>query len=286
VLLLRTLDEPVCPAFDIVGISDRTPIESSRYSVGSLAPMIVNATEARRAHLESVTRPIEESAGELPHTLELIAFDSIQLAVAGLNRPARSRRASARYRRCKRIMDVTLASGGLIASAPLISVLAILIKLDSSGPVFFRQMRVGEGGTAFSILKLRTMDDEPCPCHSLNDSAAGDQGRVTRVGRFLRRWSLDEVPQFINVLRGDMSLVGPRPERPDIVLACYDERQYQRFLVPQGMTGWWQVVERGRTQLRDDTESDLYYLTHASLLFDLKILLMTLPALVRQAWSA
>ena len=117
----------------------------------------------------------------------------------------------------------------------------------------------------------------------ISDANGLESARITGVGRYLRRWSLDELPQLLNVLRGDMTLVGPRPERPDIVRSRYETWQYRRFLVPQGMTGWWQVTDRGKTRLCDDTEDDVYYLERASFAFDLKILVMTVPAVVRQS---
>jgi lipopolysaccharide/colanic/teichoic acid biosynthesis glycosyltransferase len=186
----------------------------------------------------------------------------------------------ARYRYAKRSFDLIVGSICLIVVAPLIALLGILVRLDSPGPAFFTQTRVGFRGGVFSIIKLRTMIDRG---RDGGEPIREDEERVTRIGRYLRRWSLDELPQLINVVRGQMSLVGPRPELPEIVLARYERWQYQRFLVPQGMTGWWQITDRGTTQLCDDTEDDLAYLDRASFLVDLKILLMTIPAVIRQA---
>ncbi len=190
---------------------------------------------------------------------------------------------NARYRVSKRLFDISLSAVGIALSAPLIALLWILIRLDSRGPVFFRQVRVGEGGRVFTIIKLRTMHVVPPHAHAPASELNSD--RVTRVGRHLRRWSLDEIPQFINVLWGDMSLVGPRPELPEIVFSTYQPWQFARFRVPQGMTGWWQVMERGRLRLCEDTADDLFYIERASFWFDLRILLMTIPAVARQARS-
>ncbi len=155
----------------------------------------------------------------------------------------------------------------LVAALPM-AIIALLIRLDSPGPVLFRQKRVGENGRLFDMLKFRTMVADA-------ESAAGsgpgrrttdgqvihkhkDDPRVTRVGRFLRRYSLDELPQFFNVLRGEMSLVGPRPELPWLV-DRYEPWQRKRFAVPQGITGWWQVNGRSDKPMHLHTEDDLYY---------------------------
>lgn len=185
------------------------------------------------------------------------------------------------YRRVKRAIDLLVAGSGLVVSAPLLAMIALAIKLDSPGPVLLRQPRVGERGRIFRMLKFRTMAWDsrvelgPGPHKRPNDP------RVTRVGRFLRRTSLDELPQLINVLRGEMSLVGPRPELVEIVLARYQPWQYRRFLVPQGLTGWWQVTGRATKLMHEHTEDDLYYIERASFWFDLWILLRTVPAVLR-----
>jgi lipopolysaccharide/colanic/teichoic acid biosynthesis glycosyltransferase len=131
------------------------------------------------------------------------------------------------------------------------------------------------------MLKFRTMTDGAGVRLDGPHKIDGDE-RVTRFGSLLRALSLDELPQLINVIRGEMSLVGPRPELPEIVLAYYQPWQYQRFAVQQGLTGWWQVTGRGKRMMHEHTEDDIYYVTHASFWFDLKILLRTLPAVLRQ----
>jgi lipopolysaccharide/colanic/teichoic acid biosynthesis glycosyltransferase len=181
----------------------------------------------------------------------------------------------------KRLLDVVVALAGLVACAPLFLILALLIKLDSPGPVFFLQERVGYRGRIFRMVKFRTMvPNSACPPADGVHKRPGDP-RVTRIGRFLRRTSLDELPQLINVLRGEMSLVGPRPEMVEIVLSRYQPWQYRRFLVPQGLTGWWQVTGRSTKVMHEHTEDDLYYIANASFWFDLKILLRTIPAVLR-----
>ncbi|HET7037785.1 MAG TPA: sugar transferase [Thermomicrobiaceae bacterium] len=181
----------------------------------------------------------------------------------------------------KRALDIAVATLGLVLLAPLMAVIALLIRLESPGPAFFVCQRVGRYGRPFTMFKFRSMVQG---AESVIDLAAhkrpGDY-RVTRVGGFMRRTSLDEVPQLINVLRGEMSLVGPRPELPEIVARYYEPWQFERFSVPQGMTGWWQVTGRGSKLMRDHTADDLYYIEHASLRFDLKILALTLRAVLR-----
>jgi exopolysaccharide biosynthesis polyprenyl glycosylphosphotransferase len=181
----------------------------------------------------------------------------------------------------------------LAALAPLMLAIAVIVKLSSRGPVLFRQRRIGRDGREFEMLKFRSMReevpvrfDEP---YAVGDVAPGGiegEDRRTRVGGYLRRVSLDELPQLINVLRGEMSLVGPRPERPEFV-ARFERRirRYEdRHRVKSGITGWAQVNGlRGRTSLADRVECDNWYIENWSLSLDLKILLMTLAALVYRA---
>ena len=182
----------------------------------------------------------------------------------------------------KRGCDVLLGSVFLVMAAPVLLISALAIRRDSAGPIFYRQRRVGEGGQEFSMFKLRTMVEDADQHEASLISGQGpsvqfnklpDDPRVTRCGRILRRWSIDELPQLINVLKGDMSLIGPRPELPALV-ACYSYMQRKRFAVPQGMTGWWQV--NGRPQdVQLKVEYDLYYVRNYSVWLDLWILLKT-----------
>jgi lipopolysaccharide/colanic/teichoic acid biosynthesis glycosyltransferase len=167
--------------------------------------------------------------------------------------------------------------------------IALLIRLDSPGPVLFRQQRVGENGRLFGMFKFRTMVAE---AESLQDQVLvttqdgqvihkhKHDPRVTRIGLFLRRYSLDELPQLFNVLRGEMSLVGPRPEMPWLV-DRYAPWQRKRFAVPQGITGWWQINGRSDKPMHLNTEDDLYYVYNYSLWLDLRILMMTPLAALR-----
>jgi exopolysaccharide biosynthesis polyprenyl glycosylphosphotransferase len=188
----------------------------------------------------------------------------------------------------KRALDVTLSSLALLVTAPFLAVMAAAIKITSRGPVFFRQERVGHHGHHFFMLKFRTMvAGADAMLDSLRDQneATGplfklrDDPRITRVGRLLRRFSLDELPQFLNVLRGDMSVVGPRPPLPAEV-ALYEDWHYGRLEVRPGITGLWQVRGRSHLPFDDYVRLDLYYIENWSLAFDLFILLKTVPAVL------
>lgn len=178
----------------------------------------------------------------------------------------------------KAVEDRVLAALILLVISPLLLVLAIGVKLSSPGPVFFRQKRMGWNGRVFTILKFRSM---PVDAEAKTGAVWARRGekRSTRFGTFLRRTSLDELPQFVNVLRGDMSIVGPRPERPVFVEQFKDEvpGYMQKHMVKAGITGWAQVNGwRGATDLGKRIEHDLYYIEHWSLWFDLKIIFLTI----------
>jgi lipopolysaccharide/colanic/teichoic acid biosynthesis glycosyltransferase len=173
----------------------------------------------------------------------------------------------------RRLLDIVVSALVLAASAPVLAIAAIAIRLESPGPVIYRQRRSGLHGREFDVLKLRTMVDG---AEHIGAGLAVDanDARITRVGAFLRRSSLDEVPNLVNVLRGEMSLIGPRPTLP-VQVAQYSERQRGRLRVKPGITGWAQV--NGRTSLpwAQRIELDLYYIEHRSLALDLRILRRT-----------
>ncbi len=189
----------------------------------------------------------------------------------------------------KRIFDLVIA-GTLIAILALpMALITLLIKLDSPGTTFFRQQRVGENGRLFSMYKFRSMipDADKLIDEMTEISEDGhllfkkeNDPRVTRVGRFLRHTSMDELPQLFNVIKGDMSLVGPRPELPWLV-GQYEPWQHKRLAVPQGMTGWWQINGRADKPLHLHTEEDLYYVQNYSLWMDIYILFKTPWVVVR-----
>jgi lipopolysaccharide/colanic/teichoic acid biosynthesis glycosyltransferase len=201
----------------------------------------------------------------------------------------------------KRLIDVVGAGVLLVVFSPLLAACAIAIKLDSPGPVFYRGTRVGRGGKTFRSHKFRSMrTDADDAVHreyivrALTDGAVlvgeqmyklVDDDRVTRVGAFLRRWSLDELPQLLDVLHGDMSLVGPRPEVPYAV-DHYEPHHMKRFDVLPGLTGLWQVSGRATLSPHDMLELDVRYATERSMLLDLNILLRTPLAVLRRVGSA
>lgn len=181
------------------------------------------------------------------------------------------------YLLLKRGFDLVFSSLALVFVAPLMFVIAVVIKLDSKGPALLKQERIGKGSVPFEMYKFRTMVNEPSPFGPKPLSC--DDPRITRLGRFLRRSSLDELPQLVNVLKGDMSLVGPRPELPFLV-ARYEPWQWQRLDVLPGITGWWQV--NGRKQpMHDHIEYDIYYVENQSFLLDLRILCKTIGAVTK-----
>ncbi len=188
--------------------------------------------------------------------------------IASMDLPARKRL----YESSKRVFDLGAALVLLVLTSPLWAVLAALIRFDSKGPVFFRQERVGRKGKLFDLYKFRTMHVD-VPKFGLHPTTADDP-RVTRVGRWLRRTSLDELPQLINILKGDMSLVGPRPEMPFIV-ERYNSRHQQRLQVIPGLTGLWQLSADRSFLIHENIQYDLYYIRNRNFFMDLAILMHT-----------
>jgi exopolysaccharide biosynthesis polyprenyl glycosylphosphotransferase len=200
----------------------------------------------------------------------------------------------------KRVFDTIAVSVGLVVLAPLLLAIAVMVKLDSPGPVLYKQRRIGEHGREFIMYKFRSMRaDADSSIHRTyvqrliqeNVGLAQVLGegqtslkmpndpRITRLGRFIRKTSLDELPQLVNVLRGEMSLVGPRPDVPYAV-EVYQDWYKRRFTCLPGMTGWWQVKGRNRVSFDEMVRMDLYYIEHTSLWLDLKILCLTPLAMI------
>lgn len=195
----------------------------------------------------------------------------------------------------KRLLDIALSLFALIVLIPVFALLAILIVKEDGGPVFFRQQRSGKDDSVFGMYKLRSMKRK----QSIEDKSGGrdydwengvpddfvfktdavDNPLITKVGRFIRKYSLDELPQFINVLKGDMSIVGPRPEIIEIT-RCYRSEQRKRLSVKPGITGWAQVNGRSEMNHGEKIKHDLYYVRNFSLGFDLKILFKTIMQVV------
>lgn len=202
----------------------------------------------------------------------------------------------------KRLFDRIGALALLIVSAPLLILVAAAIRLDSSGPILFRQRRIGLHGQSFTVFKFRSMQDgcdqEPHRQYvrglvtGENETRNGNgafkltqDDRVTRLGAWLRRTSLDEVPQLWNVLRGDMSLVGPRPPLPYEV-EQYDDRQWERLTCKPGLTGLWQVSGRNHLSYRNMVDLDVEYIRNWNFWLDLKILSKTLPVVLKNTGNA
>jgi exopolysaccharide biosynthesis polyprenyl glycosylphosphotransferase len=183
----------------------------------------------------------------------------------------------------KRVFDLVIGGIAAMIILPLLGAVALAIKIDNPGRVIFRQKRVGENGRLFNMYKFRSMvvgaekmQDEVTEVNEEGEIVykKADDPRITRVGRIIRRTSLDELPQLFNVLKGDMSLVGPRPELP-FMIDYYEPWQLTRFAVPQGMTGWWQINGRADKPLHLHTDDDIYYIKNYSLWMDIYILLKT-----------
>jgi exopolysaccharide biosynthesis polyprenyl glycosylphosphotransferase len=200
------------------------------------------------------------------HQVAYQDFDGVMLAEI---RPVQE---TAVFRATKRLFDVVLASLFLLGLSPVLAVIGAVILITDGRPVFFRQDRAGHFGKVFRMFKFRSMyRDAPAYAHCPKDTA---DPRITPVGRFLRRTSLDELPQLFNVLRGEMSLVGPRPEMPFIV-EKYTPAQRERLLAKPGLTGLWQISADRAFEIHENIDYDLYYIRNRSLLLDIVILLHT-----------
>ncbi len=249
-----------------------------------IAPRSVDAGEM--LNLVRTLKAVGVRVSVLPRLLEVVGssveFDDLHgVTVMGVRRFDLTRSSAA----FKRVFDLVGASVGLLAVSPLLAVIAVAIKLDSRGPVFFRQQRVGRHGHRFQMLKFRTMvPDAEALKDGLRDRNEAQEGlfkiaedpRVTRVGRLLRRSALDELPQLWNIVRGEMSLVGPRPLvlDEDQRIAGWHRRRLE--LMP-GMTGPWQILGPARVPLREMVAIDYLYVANWSLWSDIKILLRTIP---------
>ncbi|EJF47914.1 bacterial sugar transferase [Schaalia georgiae F0490] len=195
----------------------------------------------------------------------------------------------------KRVIDIVLAAVGVAVLTPLWLVVALLIRISDHGPAFFKQTRVGKNGQPFTMYKFRTMrvdaEQVKASLEAANRADAGagnsvmfkmrDDPRVTRVGRVLRKTSIDELPQLFNVIKGDMSLVGPRPPLPSEV-ATYEPHVMGKFAVRPGITGLWQISGRSNLSWEETVQLDLDYAATRTLGLDTWILLQTVPALLRQ----
>jgi lipopolysaccharide/colanic/teichoic acid biosynthesis glycosyltransferase len=203
------------------------------------------------------------------------------------------------YLKVKRLLDLVFTILILLPLFIVIAIFAVLIRIDSKGPIFFRQKRIGMNGVEFDLFKLRSMyvdSDDSVHRESIKQYMNGaalndkesldnlyklvDDPRVTRIGQFIRKYSIDELPQFINVLRGEMTLVGPRPPLPYEVEA-YGPHEWIRLFGKPGLTGTWQVYGRSRVPFQEMVEMDIEYLGHQSILLDLKLIALTLPVMLQ-----
>jgi exopolysaccharide biosynthesis polyprenyl glycosylphosphotransferase len=219
-----------------------------------------------------------------------VVHDIEGLPLVGLSAPRLSRSSWL----LKRSLDIVLSLASLVVLAPVFGYIALRIRLDSPGPVLFKQERIGLGGRRFRILKFRTMhvgaDSEKADVAHLNKHTEDgprmfkilEDPRVTRFGRVLRRWSVDELPQLWNVLRGEMSLVGPRPLIPAEDEHVVGAARHRLRLTP-GITGLWQVVGRSDVPFREMVTLDYLYVTNWSLWGDMKLLVRTLPRVLKRA---
>lgn len=194
------------------------------------------------------------------------------------------------YRFLKRLFDVVASLGGLLLLLPLFPVIVLLIKLETRGPIFFQQARVGYRGRVFGCYKFRSMavdaEEQKTRLAHLNEATGAafkikEDPRITGVGRYLRRSSLDEFPQLLNILKGDMSVIGPRPQIPSEV-EDYTPEHAQRLLVMPGLTCLWQVSGRSHLDFEEWMELDRQYVQERSLRADLGILARTLPAVIQR----
>ena len=270
----------------IVGTFDELPELVERYKVG----MIVVCLDDHRSTLPvEILLELKVAGLEVLDGHRLFEEVTSRLSIDSLRPSAlifspgfkRRMRATAIVRRA---VNITLAALSLLLTAPFLLIVACLIKLDSPGPVLYRQLRIGLNAKPFKILKFRSM---------LNDAEANGprwaearDPRVSRVGRWLRKWRLDEIPQFINVLKGEMSIVGPRPERPVFVQELSKAIPYYniRHIVRPGITGWAQVMFRYASSQEDSHlkfQYDLYYVKNQSAWLDIKTLVKTIRVLVK-----
>jgi exopolysaccharide biosynthesis polyprenyl glycosylphosphotransferase len=296
-----------------VGFVDDAPSHESPSELPILGPLSATAAIAQDEQIDEVIIALPSRAQELvmdlvlalqelpvnirlvPDIMDLVFIrasveEFAGLPLIGLREPV----IDGIDRLLKRIFDLTVGGLTLVLASPIMLLITLIIKLDSPGPAFYFGQRVGEDGKLFWMLKFRTMvrgaeEEEESLAVRSPTSGTGppifdkrpDDPRVTRIGRILRRTSLDELPQLINVMMGEMSLVGPRPELPWLV-ERYLPWQRKRFAVPQGMTGWWQI--NGRSNRADHAlrvEDDLYYIRNYSLLLDMRILWKTVGSVIR-----
>ncbi len=305
----QRIQEEAWTGLELVGYLDDDPDKIGQSYAGApvLGPLSMAASVVQkqadevifalplRAHetLRSLIGALQEYPVQVrvvPDVLDLALFrasmeDWDGIPLIGLRDPA----ISGINRIVKRVFDLVVATVSLLVLWPIMLVVAVAIKLDSPGPVILKQQRVGENGRLFTVYKFRSMvqDADKYLALVMRENEDGqivhkhrDDPRITRVGRVIRRTSIDELAQLFNVLKGEMSMVGPRPELP-LIVAHYESWQRKRFAVPPGITGWWQVSGRSDKPMHLNTEDDLYYISHYSPLLDLQILWRTIGVVLK-----
>jgi exopolysaccharide biosynthesis polyprenyl glycosylphosphotransferase len=275
---------------DILGTIDQTEKVLKKHNINNLIIALPRRAYDRINYLVSQVHDMPVRVWVIPDYFALALNQASIVDFAGF--PLVDLRAPALnnfQRLTKRIFDLTLTIPFSILTLPLIGFIGLLIKLDSPGPIFYHSPRMKENGEIFKMIKFRTMtkgadkklkdvmtyDEDGNPIHKHPNDP-----RVTKIGKFLRKTSLDELPQLINVIKGDMSLVGPRPEMPEMV-ERYQPWQRRRFAIPQGITGYWQVNGRSDKPMHLHTEEDIYYIQHYSIWFDIQILIKTIWVVIK-----
>jgi exopolysaccharide biosynthesis polyprenyl glycosylphosphotransferase len=274
----------------VLGTIDDALTVIDRYRVNEVLIALPQRAHSRVANLVATLYEKPVQIHVVPDYFELAFFGATvetlgTIPMIGLRDPA----IDGFQRFIKRLFDLLCSTLALLIFSPFLLAAALAIKLEDGGPIFYRATRVGENGKLFGMFKFRSMVPGADRMQvAVNQTGADgqvihkrpDDPRITRVGRLLRRTSIDELPQLLNVLKGDMSLVGPRPELPWLV-EKYQPWQRKRFAVPQGITGWWQVNGRSDNLMHLHTEQDMYYIQNYSLWLDLQILWRTLFVVFR-----
>jgi exopolysaccharide biosynthesis polyprenyl glycosylphosphotransferase len=284
----------ILPAPLVGGLSDVPRIVQER----DISSVVIAFPETRSGQVESVIYSLEKLPVRIYVVPDVLTTALVNadvetfgdLAVIGLREPV----IQGHQWVLKRLLDLTLSILALLVTWPLYLAIWVAVRIDSPGPGIFVSKRVGQNGRIFNVYKFRTMftGSEDIQVEAAKDPTltkeqacavvykTRDDPRITRVGRWLRKTSLDELPQIFNVLKGEMSLVGPRPEQL-FLTECYDHWQRQRLLVPPGVTGWWQISGRSDYPMHLNTQYDVYYVRNYSVWLDIKILFKTIGAVLR-----
>jgi len=278
--LQRALERATMPRYRVAQVPAEAPLSSEQIAetVRQQGIDAVFVAEAGLSHAQmlELQKLCEESGVEfsyVPDLFEVITHDIRMTEVDGIPLIVRRKRGQRRlYLACKRAFDATFAAVMLVLLSPVMLAIALAVKLDSPGPILFSQERVGLDGRRFRLFKFRTMQADTDPYAPSPKSSADP--RITRVGRFLRRKGLDELPQLFNILKGEMSVVGPRPEMPFIV-ETYTPSHRTRLRVKPGLTGVWQISSHRSADIHDVMDYDVYYVENQSFVLDMLVIFET-----------